>query len=159
MLAFPVLNSLPYLIWWWISVECKLFQNIKHIVLIIISSNNFEFPSDGDLIVINILIILFWLFFSLIRVRKTSSAANFSNFWGSIWNFRTLMLGTMTSPDCNIFPSLVSFFLFREDDWWVAMALIWWMLWLLLFIAFLNTPCASSFTGIHYVLSSKLRSI
>ena len=109
---FQVSNSLPYFIQWWLSVECKLVQNIKHITWIIFSSNNFKFPSDGDLIIINIFIILFSLFFDLIRIRrKKILAANFSNFWGSIWNFRTLMLWTMTSSDCNIFP-FISFILF-----------------------------------------------
>ena len=107
MLAFLVSNSLPYFIWCRLSVEYKLVQNIKHIILIIFDSNNFEFSSDGDLIVINIVIILFWLFFSIIRVWKKYLS---SNLLGSSWNFRTLKLRARNHQIVAYSPSLVSFF-------------------------------------------------
>ena len=37
--SFQVSNSLHHLIWWWLSVEYKLVQNIKYIFLIIFASN------------------------------------------------------------------------------------------------------------------------
>ena len=67
--------------------ECIFIQNIEQIIWIIISCNNLKFTSKWDMIVI----ILFWLFFSLIRVPKYFIIS----FWRTALNFYILIFGTI----------------------------------------------------------------
>ena len=67
-----------------------------------------------DLIVINIVIILFWIFFSPITVRKTSWAANLSNFWNQSGIFE-LWYRNQDIICFNIL-SFISFILFCFED-------------------------------------------
>ena len=87
------------------------------ITWIIIECNNFEFTSKRDLILINIVINHFWLFFSLIRVVKNFISSKLLKLLGSIWNFRTLMQVTINYQIVLYNSSLVSFFLFSEGDY------------------------------------------
>ena len=46
-ICFAISNSLHHFIWWWLSVEYKLVQNIKYVSLIVFTSNYFEFTNEG----------------------------------------------------------------------------------------------------------------
>ena len=100
--CFPNFKFFVFIIWWWLSVEYKLVQNIEHIILIIFASNNFEFPCDildSNQHLHQLLILL-----QFHRIRKFFVSSKLLKLLGSIWSFRSLELGIMTSSDYNILP-------------------------------------------------------
>ena len=152
--ALQVSNSLHHFIWWWLSVEYNLVQNIKYIFNCF-RSNYFEFTSEET---------WSWLISSS-SSSDSSSVSSQSVKFSKQQTYQTFGINLEFSNSdvknqdiiCFNILSFISFILFCFGD---SIGEYQW-LWsddcsdFLLFIALLNTPSTSFLTGLT-ILSSKL---